>query len=293
MLRNKNNRPQMAPSWLKWVLIAFIAYAGFLHFTRGDEKAATQTSTMASSGLAASNAQYRPTDTNVQIGGDIPGNGEEALCGQLAEVKVTGKYPDGSVIETTDGSRNIQLNVGTATEEYPWASGIIGMKTGGVREVLLPAGSLPEEIRDAKKIDDTARLQYRVELFSLSPNVPPGTLAFRATELTIGRGEEVSCGDEVKVHLVLWGPNGQMLYSTMRDNDKRPLELVIGKSQFFYGMDRGVLGMRTGGGRSLVVPPAYLVKEDPEKTSLHKMVEKLPADAIVLADVTLVEKARK
>ena len=119
--------------------------------------------------------------------------------------------------------------------------------------------------------------------------MPPATLAFRATELTIGRGEEVACGDKVQIHLVLWGPNGQMLYSSMRDNDKSPLKMTLGKSDIFYGIDRGLLGMRTGGGRNLVIPAAYLQSSGKDE---YKILEKLPKDAIVLADVTLVEKAR-
>lgn len=290
MLRNKNNRPQAAPAWLKWVLIAFIGYAGFLHFTDRGEKAATQTASMAASGLTAGGVQYTPVNNGVRVGGDIPGAGEEALCGQLAEVKVNGRYPDGSLIAPADGQKELRLNVGAATEEFPWAPGIVGMKVGGVREVLLNASVLPEETRKAKALEDNAGLQYRIELLSLTPNVPTGTLSFRAMALNEGTGEEARCGDKVKIHLVLWGPDGTMLYSSMRDNHQSPLPITLGGSEIFYGIDRGVLGMRTGGGRSLVIPPAYLQTSGGDT---YKILEKLPGDAIVLADVTLVEKARR
>ena len=291
----KDKRPQVAaPSWLKWILIAFIAYAAFLHFTTG-EKAANHTSMAAASGFASSAARDYRQQQNVQIGGDIPGTGEDALCGQAAEVKVTGKYPDGTTIEHVDGTQPITLSVGAATKDSPWAPGIIGMKVGGVREVILPASTLEEATQKAKQLDKDANLQYRIELFSLNPNLPPNTLAFRATELTIGNGDEAACGDTVKVHLVLWGADGQMLYSTLKDNNKEPITLTIGENALFYGLDRGVLGMHEGGGRSVVIPPAYLQPNPATVKSpeIDKILEKLPKGAIVLADVTLVKKVRK
>ncbi|MFO1242815.1 MAG: FKBP-type peptidyl-prolyl cis-trans isomerase [Rickettsiales bacterium] len=290
MLRNKQRPPQMAPTWLKYILFAFIGYALFIHFTGNGVKEAEHNSNAVSKGIVTSNAREYRQSSGVTIGGDIAGTGEDAMCGQTAIVKVTGKYKDGSVIEGVDGSKEITIQVGSDKDTYPWSPGVIGMKTGGIREVLIP---VDEKIADAKNLDKSEQLQYRIELGSLSPSLPQGTVSFRASELTIGRGEEIRCGDKVKLHLDLWGPDGNLLYSTLKEKDKEPLTMTIGSSELFYGIDRGVLGMREGGGRSLVVPPAYLVAGGKGAEEFTKIIEKLPKDAIVLADVTVVEKVRR
>lgn len=289
----KDKRPQVAPAWLKYILIAFIGYAMFLHFTNNGVKEAEQNAAVVSSGAVAPRASdYRPVNT-IAVGGDIPGTGEEAMCGQTAVAKATGKYPDGTVIEGSDSAKEMTLRIGGDVKEYAWSPGLVGMKAGGIREILLPASTLSEDILETKKLEENAKLQYRVELLSLSPTLPVGMVSFRAAEITIGRGSQVLCGDMIRIQLDLWGPDGTLVYSTLRDNDKKPLEIRVGNSDMFYGLDRGLMGMREGGGRNLVIPPAYVVSRAKEGGSFTKIIEKLPKDAIVLADVTVVERVTR
>lgn len=289
----KDKRPQAAPTWLKYILLIFIGYAMFLHFTNNGVKEAEQNASAVSTGVVTSRASdYRPVNT-IAVGGDIPGTGEEAMCGQTAVAKATGKYPDGSVIEGSDGTQDITFRIGGDVKAYAWSPGVIGMKAGGIREILLPASTLSEDLRKAKKLEENDKLQYRVELSSLSPSLPAGMISSRAAEISIGRGSQVLCGDKVKIQLDLWGPDGTLLYSTLRDNDKKPIEITVGNSDVFYGLDRGMMGMREGGGRNLVIPPAYLVSGAKEGSSFTKIIEKLPKDAIVLADVTVAERVTR
>lgn len=289
----RDKRPQVAPTWLKYILLLFIGYAIFLHFTKDGVKEAQQNSAAVNAGVVTPSVRDYRQPAGVAIGGDIPGTGEEAACGQTAVAKVTGKYPDGTGIEGVDGSKEITLRVGSDVKEHPWSPGVIGMKVGGIREVLLPASVLSEKQREVKKLDEKAQLQYRAELSSLSPSLPAGTISYRASEMGLGRGDQVQCGDTVRIQLDIWGMDGTLLYSTLRDNDKKPLELTVGDSALVYGIDRGLLGMREGGGRNLVIPPAYIVSNAKVDSELSKIIEKLPKGAIVLADVTVAEKIRR
>ena len=290
---SNNKRPQVAPTWLKYILLLFIGYAIFLHFTNNGVKEAEQNAAVINSGIVTPSARDYRQNAGIAVGGDIPGTGEEAACGQTAVAKVTGKYPDGSAIEGVDSAKEITLRVGSDVKEYPWSPGVIGMKVGGIREVLLPASVLDEKRREAKKLDEKTQLQYRVELSSLTPSLPASMISYRASEIIVGRGDQVQCGDRVRIQIDIWDMGGKLLYSTLRDNDKKPLELTVGDSALVYGIDRGLLGMREGGGRNLVIPPAYAVSNAKEGSELMKIVEKLPKDAIVLADVTVVEKVRR
>lgn len=70
-----------------------------------------------------------------------------------------------------------------------------------------------------------------------------------------GTGPEVKKGDVVSVNYVgsVWGQNKEFDSSFERG---MPFETVIGKGEVIAGWDDGLIGMKEGGRRVLVIPPS-------------------------------------
>lgn len=75
----------------------------------------------------------------------------------------------------------------------------------------------------------------------------------RVEDLVVGQGEEAREGDRVVVHY-----DGTLTDGTTFDSSRKrgtPFEVVLGKGHLIPGFERGVLGMRAGGRRRVVIPP--------------------------------------
>jgi FKBP-type peptidyl-prolyl cis-trans isomerase len=70
----------------------------------------------------------------------------------------------------------------------------------------------------------------------------------------LGNGPEPHDGQTVVVHFTGWLADGMQFDST-RDRQK-PFGFQLGSHQVIKGWDEGVRGMRAGGKRRLIVPPA-------------------------------------
>ena len=85
--------------------------------------------------------------------------------------------------------------------------------------------------------------------------LPAGT---RATDTVIGKGAEAMPGQMVAVHYTGWlwqdGAKGKK-FDSSRDRGE-PFVFPLGAGQVIQGWDEGVAGMKVGGKRTLIVPPA-------------------------------------
>lgn len=77
-------------------------------------------------------------------------------------------------------------------------------------------------------------------------------------DIRAGEGEAARAGDEVSVHYTGWlyddGAKGAKFDSSKDRGD--PFAFGLGAGQVIRGWDEGVQGMRVGGTRVLVIPPA-------------------------------------
>lgn len=69
----------------------------------------------------------------------------------------------------------------------------------------------------------------------------------------VGTGAEAKNGDKVTVNYTGWLANGVKFDSSLDRN--KPFEFYLGKGSVIEGWDKGVLGMKVGGKRKLVIPP--------------------------------------
>ena len=93
-----------------------------------------------------------------------------------------------------------------------------------------------------------------------SPTSPSGpTVAFSATELRAGTGAEATSGRTVTVNYTGW------LYSATDADHKgqqfdtsttgAPFTFPLGAGRVIAGWDSGLVGMKVGGQRRLIIPP--------------------------------------
>ncbi|MBP1634093.1 MAG: peptidylprolyl isomerase [Acidobacteria bacterium] len=92
-----------------------------------------------------------------------------------------------------------------------------------------------------------------------SPTAPSSGV-YSQTDVTVGTGAESTVGKTVKVHYTgwLWAPakpeQKGLEFETSRTGE--PLQFTVGAGQVIKGLDQGVVGMKVGGLRRLVVPPS-------------------------------------
>ncbi len=102
--------------------------------------------------------------------------------------------------------------------------------------------------------------EYRVaDRYHASLRVDLSEMQRRPTGLYIqdvveGDGARADSGDVVTVHYTGWLPNGNS-FDSSREGDE-PFEFALGYGRVIDGWDQGVVGMKVGGQRRLVIPPA-------------------------------------
>ncbi len=99
-------------------------------------------------------------------------------------------------------------------------------------------------------------------------------------DLQVGTGDEAVVGTTVSVHYEGWLPNGTKFDSSRDRND--PFGFPLGSGFVIQGWDEGVVGMRVGGTRKLVIPPHLAYGQAGAPPSI-------PANATLVFDIELLD----
>ena len=93
-----------------------------------------------------------------------------------------------------------------------------------------------------------------------TPASPTVTAPFSQSDLRVGTGAEAAAGNVLTVNYTGW------LYDASKPDKKglefdtslgrAPFQFRLGTSEVIAGWDRGVLGMKVGGLRQLIIPPS-------------------------------------
>ena len=99
-------------------------------------------------------------------------------------------------------------------------------------------------------------------------------------QLRVGQGKAAAQDDRVTVHYVGKLPDDSVFDSSYQR--KSPLRFKLGSGQLIKGFDEGVKGMKVGGKRRLIIPPAlgYGKRGAPPK---------IPPDTLIIFEVELLE----
>lgn len=84
-----------------------------------------------------------------------------------------------------------------------------------------------------------------------------GSDGLRLKDLQLGQGPEAQAGMVATVHFIGWlderGARGREIYNSRAEGHE--VSFVIGTDGVMQGWNQGVIGMRPGGARMLLVPP--------------------------------------
>jgi len=122
-------------------------------------------------------------------------------------------------------------------------------------------------------IDPTTFSQY--EKYSGSSSAMFG-------DIIIGTGASVAAGSKVAIYYSGWLTNGTLFDQNKKDTngDQQPFLFTEGAHEVILGMEEGVAGMKVGGKRLIIAPPA--VGYGSKGQGL------IPANATLVFEVTLV-----
>jgi peptidylprolyl isomerase len=99
-------------------------------------------------------------------------------------------------------------------------------------------------------------------------------------DITVGTGATIAAGDSLTVHYVGALANGAVFDSN--GAGQTPFKFQVGKGIVIQGWDEGIPGMKVGGVRQLVIPPALGYGT--------AAVGPIPSNSILVFTVTVVAK---
>jgi FKBP-type peptidyl-prolyl cis-trans isomerase FkpA len=102
-------------------------------------------------------------------------------------------------------------------------------------------------------------------------------------DIIIGGGDELKSGYQAAVLYKGWLTNGQMFDESRTGSDGKlqPFILTLGARQVMRGWDEGLVGMKVGGTRRIIIPPALGYGSTAQGS--------IPANSILVFDVQLLE----
>jgi peptidylprolyl isomerase len=179
------------------------------------------------------------------------GSGPPVKQGDKLTIHYEGVGMDGKTLYSSwrNGS-SLDMTLGKEGFGGGFEEGIEGMKVGGRRELQIPADLAPFE----------TPVVYVVDLLKAEapPRVPKELVV---DDLEEGSGPAVGWGDKLTVRYRGVGYDGKVLYSSRRKGS--PLEFKLGVKLYGEGFEKGIVGMKVGGRRSLRIPADLAPSEVP------------------------------
>lgn len=119
-----------------------------------------------------------------------------------------------------------------------------------------------------------------------APSAAPPPLAepgakLMSVDLALGKGAEAKTGDTVSVQYVGTLADGKE-FDSSRKPGRTPFVFQLGQGRVIRGWDQGVVGMKVGGKRKLVIPPALAYGE-------RGMPPVIPPNSTLTFEVELLE----
>ena len=127
------------------------------------------------------------------------------------------------------------------------------------RSVFLSATLLALTMAACGGTTDPSGASIESTTFAASLNVNLAAMTKTATglyyrDLTAGTGTVATAGKTVKVHYQGWLPNGTKFDQNLAPTT--PFAFTLGSGQVVAGFDEGITGMKVGGVRQIIIPPA-------------------------------------
>jgi len=218
----------------------------------------------------------RPTVTSkgVRYQDLVEGTGEAAQTKDYVQVHYTGTTNGKEFVNSRQAGAPLLIAVSDG-EVKGLDEGIAGMKVGGKRTLWIPA-RLAYGAQGRPGIPPNAELIFEVELLKI--------LHMKSEDLLEGSGTPAKTGDVVDMHYTGRLADGTVFDSSIKRGEA--IRFQLGARKVIAGWDKGIVGMKPGGKRKLVIPPemAYGAQGRPPT---------IPRDAELTFDVELVRIVRR
>jgi FKBP-type peptidyl-prolyl cis-trans isomerase len=167
-----------------------------------------------------------------------------AKLGDRVWIEYTGKLTNGKIFDTSVGRNPYELTLGAGEVIKGWDIGIQGMKVGGKRTLTVPP-VLAYGAAANGDIPANSTLVFTMELKKLE------RLAVTITKK--GTGPGVGGGDTILLHYRGKLKNGKQ-FDTSYGHE--PVQITIGQTHLVPGFTMGLVGMKLGEKRRVLIPPA-------------------------------------
>ncbi len=188
------------------------------------------------------------------------GEGAEAQAGQTVIVHYTGWLYDEGAPDNKGAKFDSSLDrndpfgfpLGAGHVIQGWDDGVVGMKEGGHRTLLIPSEMGYGAQGAGNDIPPNAALLFEVKLLKV--------VRTEAIDTHVGAGEEAQAGQLVTVHYTGWlfdkhaADKRGVKFDSSRDRNE-PFQFPLCMGRVIQGWDSGVQGMKVGGKRTLIIPP--------------------------------------
>lgn len=88
-----------------------------------------------------------------------------------------------------------------------------------------------------------------------SPTSPSANVPFSTTDLRVGTGVEATNGRTVTVGYTGWLYSTSAAQNKGQQFDSGTFSFLLGSNQVIAGFNQGIVGMRVGGQRRIIIPP--------------------------------------
>ncbi|MES2077182.1 MAG: FKBP-type peptidyl-prolyl cis-trans isomerase [Pseudomonadota bacterium] len=279
------------------ILAALVCAAALTACGGGSSNNNTSTPAVVQPAFSSSDSVLGPGADTAQAGKYITVHYSGWLYDASKADKKGGKF-DSSV----DRGQPFAFALGTGQVIAGWEQGVPGMKVGGKRTLVIPAGlAYGAAVKDAQKdasgnvvkdangvayvgIPANSALVFDIELISVNSVVPPVEVyppALVKNDLLTGTGTEAVAGKVLSVKYTGWLYTSKVSDFKGSQFDTGSYDFTLGAGTVIKGWDQGVVGMKVGGKRSLIIPAdlAYGAAGKPPT---------IPANATLLFEIELV-----
>jgi FKBP-type peptidyl-prolyl cis-trans isomerase FkpA len=114
-----------------------------------------------------------PGPASLQIIDDVVGTGKTANDGDTVRVHYTGTLMNGTKFDSSrDKGVPFEFKLGTSAVIKGWDQGVVGMKVGGKRRLVIPQAMGYGAMGSPPNIPPSAGLKFEIELLDVNPKTP-------------------------------------------------------------------------------------------------------------------------
>ncbi len=232
------------------------------------------------------------TESGLKYYETVAGTGSSPQLGDLVTMHFAAYLEDGTLLADTYQMGEPAVAVFGRDDLLPgWQEGLGLMKVGGSAQLVLPP-ELAFGVDGGGGIPANATILMTVDLISIEAPAQPTEVSessltttesgLQYFDLQEGTGELAENNATVSTHFTIWVREEQGDFYAVSSEGSQPLSFVLGRGDVvFPGWEEGVLGMKVGGKRLLVISPELGLGE--------QGAGNIPANATLVMEIELVD----